>query len=113
MTLAAGNLRHRIELQRQSRVQDGETGEETVTWVEAARLWASVEPLSAREFVASAAKQSQVTTRITIRYRSDIDATMRILHRGRIFNIEGVLSDRESGLEYLTLPCSEGTNDGA
>ena len=33
---------------------------------------------------------------------------MRIVFRGRLFNIEGVLSDPVSGLEYMTLPCSEG-----
>ncbi|TKE23299.1 head-tail adaptor protein, partial [Klebsiella pneumoniae] len=29
-----------------------------------------------------------------------------------IYNIEGVLPDPRSGREYLTLPCSEGDNDG-
>lgn len=112
MSLAAGKLQHRITLQAQSSTQDADTGEMLVTWADVAELWASVEPLSAREFVASAAGQSQISARITIRYRQNIDANMRILHRGRIYNVEGVLADRESGLEYITLPCSEGTNDG-
>ena len=32
---------------------------------------------------------------------------MRIDHGGKIYNILGVLSDKESGMDYLTLPCSE------
>ena len=38
---------------------------------------------------------------------------MRILHRGKIYNIEGVLPDDESGLQWLTLPYSEGVKDGS
>ncbi|HDG7399279.1 phage head closure protein, partial [Klebsiella pneumoniae] len=53
-----------------------------------------------------------VTTRITIRYREGVTRKHRILFRGRIYNIEGVLPDPRSGREYLTLPCSEGANDG-
>ncbi|KPB96501.1 Head-tail adaptor protein [Pseudomonas syringae pv. maculicola] len=37
---------------------------------------------------------------------------MRALHRGRIYNIHGALPDAKSGLEYLTLPVSEGLNNG-
>ncbi len=68
--------------------------------------------LSAREFTSAQATQNEITTRITIRQRNDITPKCRILYRGKIFNIEGVLPDPDSGLEYLTLPCSEGVNDG-
>lgn len=37
---------------------------------------------------------------------------MRITHRGKVYNIAGVLPDNMSGLEYITLPVSEGVNDG-
>lgn len=65
--------------------------------------------MSAREFVASQAEASKVDTRITIRYRA-IDASMRLYHKSKdiYYNIEGVLFDKESGLEYITLPCSQG-----
>jgi head-tail adaptor len=52
--------------------------------------------------------QSQVSARITIRQRSGITAAMRVVHGSKVYQIEGVLPDKESGLEYLTLPCSEG-----
>lgn len=112
MSLAAGKLQHRVTLQQQQAAQDATTGEMLVTWADVADLWASVEPLSAREFIASAAGQSQVSARITIRYRAGVNATMRFLHRGKIYNVAGVLADKESGLEYLTIPVSEGVNDG-
>lgn len=112
MALEAGKLRHRIKLQAPGISQDPLTGEMVKGWTDVASLWASVEPLSARDFIASQANQSQITARIVIRYRAGIDSTMRIVHRGKIYNIQGVLADAESGLEYLTLPCNEGVNDG-
>lgn len=113
MALSAGRLRHRVRIERPDYVQDPITGEMVKGWeLVADKVPAAIEPLSAREFIAAQAVQSAVTARIVIRRRSDIDATMRILHRGRVYNIHGVLPDPESGLEYLTLPCSEGVNDG-
>lgn len=111
-TLDPSKLRHPVEIQKRTPVQDSSTGEITHAWTKLAATWASVEPLSAREFIAAQAGQSQITARIVIRYRDDVDATMRILFRGKIYNIHGVLPDADSGLEYLTLPVSEGVNDG-
>jgi SPP1 family predicted phage head-tail adaptor len=113
MTIAAGRLRHRIDIQQKQTAQDPVTGEQTDTWV---TLWekvpAAIEPLSAREFIAAKAMQSQITARIVIRYRAGLDATMRILHNGKIYNPAGFLQDMVSGLSYLTIPCSEGVNAG-
>lgn len=111
--MRAGKLRRRVDIQRPHYEQDTVTGEMVKTWVDVwTRVPASVEPLSAREFVAAAAMQSAVTARIVIRYRAGVDSTMRIVERSKIYNIEGVLADTDSGLEHLTLPCSEGVSDG-
>jgi SPP1 family predicted phage head-tail adaptor len=112
MAIKAGKLRHRVTIQRPGQTQDPVTGEVTNGWTDVVTVWASVEPLSVREFIASEAGQSEVSARITIRYRDGITAKMRILHRGQTYNIKGVLADAESGLEYLTLPVSAGVNDG-
>lgn len=110
--MRAGKLRHRVRLQAFQKGRDPNTGAVIDAWVDVATVWASIEPLSAREFIQSSAMQAQVTARITIRYREGVTASMRILHRGRIYNIQGVLADKDSGLEYLTLPVSEGVNEG-
>lgn len=120
MTLAAGNLRHRVRLERFGYEQDSagdpvqnpETGELRREWQLIALVWAAIEPLSAREFIQSGASQSQVSARITLRYRSDLKATERIVHGTRVYNPAGILADRDSGLEYVTLPCSEGVGVG-
>ncbi len=110
--IAAGRLRHRVQLQRQVYGQSPATGAQTVSWEPLADVWAEVAPLSAREFVAAKAIDSEVTLRVTIRHREGVTDKCRVLFRGKILNIHGVLPDPVSGLEYLTLPCSEGVNDG-
>ena len=111
MSLAAGRLRHRIQLQSPQYVQDPDTGEQVLSWVSEGFVWAAVEPLSVREFLAAQATQSQVSARIVMRYSSRVKATWRALFRGQVYNIAGALPDQWSGLEYLTLPVSTGAND--
>lgn len=39
-----------------------------------------------------------------LRYRSDIDSTMQIEHRGKRYDIDGdPMPDSKSGIEYMTL----------
>lgn len=110
--MKAGPLRHRVMLQEPVKSQDPETGAIIDSWDDVKSIWAEVTPVSARDFVAAQAYQNQITSRIKIRYRTGISDKHRILFRGNIYNIEGVLPDPDSGLEYLTLPCSSGVNDG-
>lgn len=120
MSLAAGRLRHRIVIEQKVTTRDPNTGAQITGWQpwitnedgSAKSIAAEVTPLSARELIAAQAAQSQVSARITIRYRPGLLATMRIVHRGQVYNIAGVLPDNVSGLEYLTIPVSAGTNNG-
>ena len=111
--MRAGKLRHRVTFQSPGTTQDPVTGEMVQGW---ATTWdkvpASVEPLSVKDFIASSATQSSLSARIVIRYRAGVLPSMRILHRGAIYNIQGVMPDADSGLEYLTLAVSAGVNDG-
>lgn len=112
MSIAAGRLRHRIDIQE--RVESRDTsGGVVVTW---ATLHASVPaeftPLSVREFIASQAMQAQTVARVRLRYRAGLTADMRILFRGAVYDPQGWLPDADSGLEYLTAPVSAGVNNG-
>lgn len=125
MSLEAGRLRHRVRIERFDYlrdsngdvVQDPQTGETSRAWIEVDTVWAAIEPLSAREFIQSQAVQSQVTARVVIRQRDDVDAACRLVHvrRGKpdvIYNPAAFLEDPESGKEYMTAPCSRGVNEG-
>ncbi|VVN83860.1 hypothetical protein PS704_01312 [Pseudomonas fluorescens] len=74
---------------------------------------ASVEPLSARDLIAAQAGQSEASGRVVIRYRAGVLPTMRIIHRGDVYTIQGQpMPDPVSGLEYLTILVAKGVNDG-
>lgn len=112
MSIKAGQLRHRIDIEQITITQDS-SGDAVKFWAALySSVPASIEPLSARDFIASSAVQSQIVARITIRYRSGLNAAMRINHNGTIYNISGILADKNSGLEYLTMPVTAGVNDG-
>lgn len=116
MALKAGRLRHRIEFQEKVKSQDPETGEIVYTWATVAGLDsvpAAIEPLSVKEFMAAQANQSEIVARMTIRARDGLKPTMRIVHRGLYYNPAGFLPDPDSGLEYMTIPVSEGVDDGS
>lgn len=120
MTLAAGRLRHRVRIERLIPVldsdgeviQDPNTGDVLREWILLGEAWAAVEPISAKEFIQSQETQSKVEARIIVR-RQDyiINAADRVVHGVRVYNVAGVLEDRDSGLEYVTLPCSRGVSD--
>jgi SPP1 family predicted phage head-tail adaptor len=108
-------LRHRLTLQEKVETQDPDSGAFVTTWQDVETdIPASIEPLSAREFLVAQQMESKVTARIVMRTRTMISHDMRLLDRAtmRLYNIEGVLTDKDSGLEYITLPVSAGTNDG-
>lgn len=106
--VAAGELRHRVQLQHKVTGQDPDTGEQVVTYVTYATPWADMHYQSAREFMAASAEQSEVRGYCRMRYRDDIEPSDRIVFRGKWFGILGVMPDNESGIEHVTTPYSEG-----
>jgi len=107
-----GKLQHHVTLQRKQTTRDPKNGDTLHTWVDHASVWASLEPLSGRDFIAAAAVQSKVDVRMVIYYRDDVTNTLRIKYRGKAYTIHAVLPDKDTGLEYLTLMCSTGVSDG-
>lgn len=131
MPFEAGRLRHRVRIERRVEVldsngdviQDPMSGEVLYAWEPLATnpvVWAAIEPLSAREFTQSQATQSEVTARIVIRARQDLDAAVRIVHLRTVngvtteivYNPRGFLEDPHTGLEYLTIPCARDVGEG-
>jgi SPP1 family predicted phage head-tail adaptor len=111
--LNAGRLRHRVDIEMPTEIQDEETGAVDVVW---SPLWmhvpAEVAPRSGREFVAAQQLQGEVSTLITFRWRSGLTAKMRIVHNGTIYNPTALLQDPDSGREYIVAACSAGTTEG-
>ena len=110
--MEAGKLRHRIGIERlNDSAQDPNTGDIVKAWEPLKTVYAAIEPVSGKEFIQSAATQAQISVRITVRH-TDVRPIDRIAHKGLVYNIHAVLPDRVSGLDYLTLMCSQGVNNG-
>ena len=101
--MKAGKLDQRVTLERQSRVL-GPLGQPVNAWAPLMTVWAAVEPLVGREYLAAQAAQSEVTARVTMRYRRGITAQDRVIHEGTIYNIVSVIDVRSQGRE-LVLMC--------
>lgn len=106
--LEAGRLRHQVRIERPIRTQDPITGNVDTAWVSVATVYAAIEPLSAKDFIAAQQMQSSVSARIVIRWRSGLTHDMRFVHTatGAIYTPAGFLADPETGREYITVPCS-------
>lgn len=113
--MQAGSLFHRVVFQRRDTAVDS-YGQQVTSWSDAFTTWASIEPLSARELFAAQGVQSEVTHRITARYRAELAnpagvAAMRVAYRGRIFNIQGATNVKERN-RTIEILASEGLNNG-
>lgn len=84
-----GDLRHRITLQRFTTTVN-ENGFEVETWDDFKTVWAAVSNLHGREYFAAAAVRQENTVRFTIRYLEGINTSMRILFRGKQYNITAI-----------------------
>lgn len=84
-----GELRHRITLQTLEIIVN-ENGFEVEEWIDFKTVWASIKNLHGREYFEAAAVQKENTVKFTIRYIKGIDASMKILSKGRHYNITSI-----------------------
>lgn len=103
--MKAGDLRHRITIQRLVLAPD-EYGQPVEYWQDVATCWAAVEPLRGRELFVAQQAQSEVTTRVRLRYRAGITPDMRVLFGARVLEILYVIDPEERHRE-LQLLCRE------
>lgn len=69
--MKAGTLDRRITIQRQTETKDS-YGSVSIAWTDVATVWASVAPITGKEYLQAAAVQDETTARIVIRWRSGI-----------------------------------------
>ena len=100
-----GDLRSRIAFEKEVKVSDGYKGF-TVTWQTVCVVWASVDPLSGREYFYAHQVKAEVTHRVKIRYNEKVTAEMRIVYRTRILKIESII-DMEEKREFQEILAKE------
>lgn len=105
MSVQIGKLRHRITFQEEVKRSDGYMGF-IISWKDVVTIWASVEPLSGREFFYGHQIKNEVSHRVKVRYREDLSVEMRINWDRRIMKIESIL-DVKSEHRILEILCRE------
>jgi SPP1 family predicted phage head-tail adaptor len=99
-----------VTIQELVRADDGYGG--TVeTWQNIATVWAAIEPLRGNERYTAQQVQTELSHKVTIRYRSEVKPQMRLVYKGRIFEIEAAI-DVEERHRWLELLCSEVVQNG-
>lgn len=77
-------------------------GEPTTVWTELKTIWASVEPISGRDFFQARQEQSELTHRIKTR-SAGITPDMRLHYGTRVFEIASVINEMERGAIYTVM----------
>ena len=90
--MRAGRLRHRVVIEKNAPTADG-SGALVDAWTTFATRWASVEPLSGREFFASRQIEAEVTTRIRLRHLAGVTPKMRVLVPRAATVLDGAIND--------------------
>lgn len=100
-----GTLRHRLTLEQLSRTSDGGGGV-TESWVQVAQVWGQLTPLKGGERVEAARIAGRHMHDISLRYRADVEPSMRFRLGVRIFHILSI-EDVDGRGKWLKVLCEE------
>lgn len=103
--MQAGKLNKRVVIQKPVETQDS-FGATITTWQSLGEVWASIQPLSAREAFNIRQVFAEVTHKVIIRYLAGVTPKCQIKYGSRTFDIEGVTSPNENGMS-MELTCRE------
>ena len=100
-----GKMNQRVILQ--SKVVTVDTyGGEVVSWKSEKTVWASIKPVSGREYFMARQMQDETTHQVRIRYFEGVIPTWRVKYGDRILNIQSVINPDEGNNE-MVLMCVE------
>ena len=96
----AGTLRDRVTVQ-QATENRNRLGESISEWTAFEVVWASVQGVSAREFLLAGQQQVEVSHRVKMRYLNGLSPQMRLLWRGRTLEIISILEHENRSVHEL------------
>lgn len=111
--IRAGELKHLVSIDRPVASQDT-SGEELISFVEAGKAKASIEPLSGRERLQAMQITATTDTRIRMYWSalvSEMNAKWRIRYLDVIYNIQSI-AHIELGHREVEIMASSGGNQG-
>lgn len=96
-------LNHRITIERPSAAKDA-IGQPIEGWELVGEVWGNVRYLNGVETIKAGAEMSIAKASIRVRYRTDLDASMRVRYGATTFKVNAVLPD-EVGRWHVDLAC--------
>lgn len=109
--ITIGQLDQRLTLQSRAAGVDV-LGQPSGSWSTVATVWGKARPLRSRELFAAGQVQNVSDIEFTIRYRSDVAATWRVLWRDVPHDITGTPIDVDGQRQWLQLVAVSGVRDG-
>ena len=101
----AGKLRHQVIIQKPNATRDA-YGAEIAAWATHATVWANIRPAAGQEVVVAGSTESRNSHVVSIRYRSDILASYRVLFGTRVLAINSFFDPQEK-TSRLEMRCTE------
>ncbi|MCW2254371.1 SPP1 family predicted phage head-tail adaptor [Providencia alcalifaciens] len=105
--MKAGQLRHIVTFQ-QNKPIELPSGTYDDHWVDVATVRAEVKAISGRELLAADAEMSEITVRVWMRYRPDVNPACRMVYRSLNYDIQSVIPDVKC--TRLELLCKQGVS---
>lgn len=104
-----GKLNKRIVFLKQPAEKNsfGEPKRNAKEWIEVGSAWANVWTMTGRALYQANQVHAEVTTKVIIRFRKDIEAKMRIRYGERILEIAAPPINLKEENRYLELSCKE------
>ena len=102
--MKTGSMRHRIEIQVYSDTEN-EVGEMTKDWATYINLWAEKKQLRGSNTYEDNKEGIEYTYRFKVRYREDLNESMRIVHKGIIYDIKHINPINELNLFETHIDC--------
>jgi len=103
--IESGNLRHYVSIQNPTGTRDT-FGEPIISWSTYHKAWASIEPLKGWEYYESKQVNAEVSSKITMRYKSGINPKMRVVWGNHTYRILSMINEDERN-EKLELMVEE------
>ncbi|HZK53575.1 MAG TPA: phage head closure protein [Desulfosporosinus sp.] len=91
-------LINRIEIQNYIRAEN-EVGEAVKQWQSYVKLWSTFYNSSVKDQLKAGKDSASIVYEIVIRYRNDIDTKMRVVYKGKNYNIDHVVDWKEQHIE--------------
>jgi SPP1 family predicted phage head-tail adaptor len=110
--LTVGDLDRQVTIQQRTVARDATFGSEVPTWSDLATVWAKVSESSTQPGNRGQVERVDAyvrPTKVFIRWRADVDTTMRLSYEGQLLKIDGTAEIGRR--QWLEMACAEWSHE--